>query len=134
VFNYFEGRLSINFLRKHIDTSQRHPDARRMSPELVEALDLFFELANDPAHYLRMAFEPGDVQILHNHQILHDRTVYEDWPEADRRRYLLRLWLSPPDGIALPGAFAGRYRSVALGDRGGVSIPGLETQVPLTAM
>lgn len=134
VFNYLEGRLSINFLRKHIDTSQRHPDARRISDTMVEALDLFFELANDPAHYLRMSFEPGDVQILHNHQILHDRTAYEDWPEAEKRRYLLRLWLAPPDGIELPEAFAGRYGRVTIGDRGGVSIPGLETQVALSAL
>ncbi len=132
VFNFYQGRLAINFLRKHIDTSQRHPDALRICPETVEALDLLFELANDPAFHLKMAFEPGDMQILHNHQILHDRTSYEDWPEADRRRYLLRLWLSPPDGIALPEAFSGRYRSVTIGDRGGVAIPNLETHVPLT--
>ncbi|MEM7252553.1 MAG: TauD/TfdA family dioxygenase [Pseudomonadota bacterium] len=134
VFNYFDGRLSINFLRKHIDTSQRHADARRMSDEVIAGLDKVSELANDPALHLSMAFEPGDIQLLHNHQILHDRTAYEDWPEPERRRYLLRLWLSPPDGIALPSAFAGRYRSTTIGDRGGVEIPGMETNIPLTAM
>ena len=134
VFNYYERRLSINFLRTHINTSQRHPDALRISEQVVEALDYLFELANNPDFHLKMAFEPGDMQILHNHQILHDRTSYEDWPEPENRRYLLRLWLSPPDGIALPKAFAGRYRSTVIGDRGGVAIPGLETQVPLTPM
>lgn len=134
VFNFYQGRLAINFLRTHIDTSQRHSDALRISPEVEAALDLFYELANDPAFHLKMAFEPGDMQILHNHQILHDRTSYEDWPEPERKRYLLRLWLSPPDGIALPDAFAGRYRSVTIGNRGGVDIPGLETLVPLTAL
>jgi hypothetical protein len=134
VFNYCAGRLSINFLRKHIDTSQRHPGARRIDATLSQALDLFFELANNPKFHLSMAFEPGDMQILHNHQILHDRTAYEDWPEAERRRYLLRLWLAPPNGIELPEAFAGRYRSTTVGDRGGVAVPGMETQVPLSAM
>ncbi|MEC8171961.1 MAG: TauD/TfdA family dioxygenase, partial [Pseudomonadota bacterium] len=126
------GRLAINFLRTHIDMSQRHPDALRMSDEVVEALDLMYDLANDPSLHLTMEFQPGDVQLLHNHQILHDRTAYEDWDDEDRKRYLLRLWLSPPDGIELPQAFAGRYNSVTAGDRGGVTIPGMEKIVPLT--
>ena len=132
VFNHYMGRLAINFLRTHIDMSQRHPDALRMSDEVVEALDLMYDLANDPSLHLTMEFQPGDVQLLHNHQILHDRTAYEDWDDEDRKRYLLRLWLSPPDGIELPQAFAGRYNSVTAGDRGGVTIPGMEKIVPLT--
>jgi len=134
VFNFFEGRLAINFLRKHIDTSQRHPDAFRISEALSDALDLVHELANDPELHLQMAFEPGDVQLLHNHQMLHSRTAYDDWDDPEHKRYLLRLWLAPPDGIPLPDAFAGRYRSVTIGARGGVAIPGMKTVVPLTAM
>ena len=112
--------------------SDRHPDALRRSEQVDAALDLVHELANDPALHLSMSFEPGDIQLLHNHQILHDRTAYEDWPEQDRKRYLLRLWLSPPDGIDLPKAFAGRHNSVTPGDRGGVVLSGIERQVPLT--
>ena len=102
-----------------------------MSPELVEALDMVHALANDPALHLRMAFEPGDMQILHNHQIMHDRTAYEDWLEPERRRHLLRLWLAPPDGIPLPEAFAGLYGSVEIGNRGGVTVPDMQPIVPL---
>jgi len=36
-----------------------------------------------------------DIQLLHNHTILHARSAYEDWPEVERKRHLLRLWLSP---------------------------------------
>jgi hypothetical protein len=43
-----------------------------------------------------MNFMPGDIQLLHNHTILHARSAYEDWPEVERKRHLLRLWLSPP--------------------------------------
>ena len=87
-----------------------------------------------PALFLSMKFEPGDIQLLHNHQILHNRTEYEDWPEAERKRYLLRLWLSPPDGLTLPDAFAERYGSTKIGDRGGVVVQGTERHVPLTAL
>ena len=64
VFNHYMGRLAINFLRTHIDMSQRHPDALRMSDEVVEALDLMYDLANDPSLHLTMEFQPGDVQLL----------------------------------------------------------------------
>jgi len=43
-------------------------------------------------------FEQGDIQFLHNHVILHTRTAFEDWPEPERRRHLLRLWLRDDDG------------------------------------
>ena len=134
VFNYCDGRLVISFLRQFIDEAQDHPDVGPFDPQLVEALDMLTDLANDPELYLSMEFEPGDIQLIHNHQILHNRTAYEDWPELDRRRYLLRLWLSPPDGLKLPDAFAERYGSVAVGDRGGVVVPGTELNVPLTAL
>ena len=63
-------------------------------------MDLFDALAEDPDLHLFMDFEPGDIQLVHNHQILHDRTEFEDWPEPARKRHLLRLWLCPPDGRA----------------------------------
>ena len=41
-----------------------------------------------------MDLEPGDIQWLSNHTVMHARTEYEDWPEPQRKRHLLRLWLS----------------------------------------
>jgi hypothetical protein len=88
-------------------------------------------VVEDPALVLNMAFEPGDIQLVHNHQVLHDRTEYEDWPEPSRKRHLLRLWLCPPDGRPLPPAFADRYGGVEIGDRGGIVLPGTQLVAPL---
>ena len=52
--------------------------------------------ANDPAYWLDMNFQPGDMQLLKNASVLHKRTAYTDWPEPDRKRHLLRLWLELP--------------------------------------
>jgi alpha-ketoglutarate-dependent taurine dioxygenase len=41
-----------------------------------------------------MDFEPGDIQFLNNSTILHARTAYEDFEEPERKRHLLRLWLT----------------------------------------
>jgi len=43
-----------------------------------------------------MEFLPGDMQFVHNHTTLHDRTAFEDWPEPENKRHLLRLWLAAP--------------------------------------
>ena len=41
-----------------------------------------------------MTLEPGDMQWISNHSILHARDGYEDPPDPDQKRLLLRLWLS----------------------------------------
>ena len=76
--------------------------------EQIEALDLMDALCNDPAFHLDMRFELGDMQFLNNYVVLHSRGDYEDWPEPERKRHLLRLWLRTPGFQRLPPSFADR--------------------------
>jgi hypothetical protein len=46
---------------------------------------------------LSMLLEPGDMQFLNNRTIFHGRAEFEDHPEKERRRHLLRLWLRVPE-------------------------------------
>jgi hypothetical protein len=136
VFNAHAGRdgrtlVSVLYSRLHIGSSQRFPEAPRLTSEDLEALDMFGELAGDPELRLDMNFMPGDIQILHNHTILHARSEYEDWPEIERKRHLLRLWLCPPDARSLPPVFAEVYGRVDVGDRGGIICPGTRLHAPL---
>jgi len=131
VFNECEGRVSVLYSRLHIGSSQRFPEAPRLAPEDLEALDMFGELAGDPELRLDMQFAPGDIQILHNHTILHARSAYEDWPEPERKRHLLRLWLCPSDARPLPPVFSEVYGCTAIGDRGGIICPGTRLHAPL---
>ena len=106
--------------------------ARWLSQRLREALELFYATASDAALRLDLPFEVGDIQFLHNHLILHGRTRYTDWPEPGRKRHLMRLWLSMPDGRVLPEAFRERYTVIELGrPRGGIHVPGLVRKLPL---
>lgn len=134
VFNWHQGYLTAIYQRQYIDSAQRFPEAPRHTPELVEALDLFDSLANDPALNTFMEFKPGDVQLVHNHTMLHDRTGFEDWPEPERRRHLLRLWLAAEHARPLPEIFAQRYGQVTIGDRGGIIVRGTRLQAPLQAV
>ena len=131
VFNEHAGKISVLYSRLHIGSSQRFPEARRLAPADIEALDMLAELAGDPELRLDMNFMPGDIQFLHNHTILHARTGYEDWPEAERKRHLLRLWLSPPGARPLPPVFAECYGDITIGDRGGIICKGTRLHAPL---
>jgi len=131
VFNQHAERLSVLYSRLHIGSSQRFAEARRLTPEDVAALDMLVELAGDPELRLDMNFQPGDIQFLHNHTILHARTGYEDWQEADRKRHLLRLWLAPPGARPLPPVFAECYGDLTIGNRGGIVCQETRLHVPL---
>ena len=121
VFNWHQGELSTIFAGQYIRSAQANfPKARRLSAAEHEALDYLDRLSNDPELNLTMEFRPGDMQFVHNHQILHSRTDFEDWPEPEKRRHLLRLWLAPSGARELPPAYAQRYGSIAPGDRGGI--------------
>jgi hypothetical protein len=124
VFNWYAGLLTTIYQRSYIESARRFPEVPALTPEQVEALDLFDQLSDDPALHLRMELRAGDIQLVHNHTLLHDRTAFEDWPEPDRRRHLLRLWLAPEQARPLPPVFAERFGSVVPGDRGGVLVPG----------
>ena len=78
--------------------------------EDIEALDMFDDLANDAELRLDMELRPGDMQFLHNHTCLHDRTAFVDWPEPERKRHLLRLWLAAPGARPLPPIYAAALR------------------------
>src|SRR5882672_2487629 len=120
VFNWHAGRLSAIYQRQYIDSAQRFADAPRLSAQQREALDLLDALTNDPALHFTMELQRGDMQFVHNHALLHDRTAFVDWPEPERRRHLLRLWLAPESAQPLPEVFAQRYGALTPGRRGGV--------------
>jgi hypothetical protein len=132
VFSWYAGHLTAIYQRQYIESAQRFAAAPRLTAGQVAALDLFDQLANDPALHLHMAFEPGDIQLVHNHTLLHDRTAFEDWEDPALRRHLLRLWLACPGARPLPPVFAERYGSVEVGARGGLTLPpGVVPNAPL---
>lgn len=125
VFHWHAGKLTTIYVGQYIRSAQKNfPQARRLSETEVAAIDMLDQIANESRLNLQMDFRPGDMQFLHNHQLLHSRTDFEDWPEPERKRHLLRLWLAPGHGRPLPDVFAARYGSTAPGDRGGIIVNG----------
>jgi hypothetical protein len=68
----------------------------KLTAAQLEAIDLYQKLASELA--IDIEFERGDMSYANSHVTLHARTKFEDWPEPERRRYLLRLWLRMDEG------------------------------------
>ena len=57
------------------------------------AIDAWFSIVDDPAMYREFFFEPGQIQFVNNRILGHKRTRFTDWPDAQRKRHLMRVWL-----------------------------------------
>ena len=64
-----------------------------MDPAGKAALDAFEAIMNDEHLRHDFVFEPGQIQIINNTALGHMRTGFRDWPEPERKRHLIRLWL-----------------------------------------
>jgi hypothetical protein len=102
---YADDRLRTFYIGWYIRDSQRHAAAPRLTEEQRETIDLIDAIAADPLIHLEMDFRVGDVQWLKNAAILHSRTEFEDHAEPERKRHLLRLWLTSRRAFADGDAF-----------------------------
>ncbi|MES2979881.1 MAG: TauD/TfdA family dioxygenase [Pseudomonadota bacterium] len=114
MFSKLEGKQSSRFIPQHVIgfsvDSSLHPELPLLSPKQKEALEYVQSLANNPRFYGEMMFEPGDMQFMNNHVMYHSRTEFEDYDEPDRRRHLIRMWLSVPNSRALDESMSAIYR------------------------
>ena len=95
VFSRQGDVLSCRFIRNPIETGAKRRGVPLTGPE-AEALELMSALCAREDMRLDMMLEPGDMQFCNNYTTAHARTEFEDWPEPEpeRRRLMLRLWLS----------------------------------------
>lgn len=133
VFNFFDRHLTVSWQGGYIRSAQRFEELPRHSQDLIDGIEMFSQLARDLAY--AMDFRQGDIQFLHNHVTVHSRTEFVDFPEPERRRELLRLWLATPGGRPLPPPYTERYGHLKPGDRpaGGIIVEGTIFKAPLEA-
>ncbi|CAG8877970.1 unnamed protein product [Penicillium nalgiovense] len=97
------------------------PDVPRLTAQQVETLDLLDAIMPSEEYCYTMELERGDMQLLNSFVTLHSRTPFEDYEVPDKKRHLMRLWLSIPSSQPLPPQWAeywGDSRAGAV--RGGV--------------
>lgn len=106
IFTYHAGYLNALYKRGYITLAQRFDDTPPLTTAQTEALDLLDAILREPGFSLQFELEPGDLEVGNNFTTFHARTKYVDAEDPAERRHMLRLWLSLPDGRALPPEFA----------------------------
>jgi hypothetical protein len=116
-----DGRLFGRLNRNRVNMAQKLDGVAPLTERQWEALDLVEAIVRRPDVMFSMWLEPGDMQLINNHVVLHSRTEFEDHDETERKRLLFRLWLATPDSAALPPEWAECYKSIEAGTvRGGI--------------
>jgi len=118
VFSYFGGKLSCRYNKRQIEIGAEK-SGQPLSHRHQEAIDLVRELSLKPKFRLAMDLAPGDIQFLNNRITLHARETFEDHDAPDKKRVMLRLWLSTPGGRPLAPELADQLNT---GPRGGVHV------------
>jgi hypothetical protein len=104
VFNFQDGYFSAKGVSSHVLKSQALVGVPRYSEKRLEAFAKFKEIAERMS--VRIDVQAGDINILHNHVVLHSRDAFEDWPEPERKRHLYRLWINDDEfGRPIPEVF-----------------------------
>jgi hypothetical protein len=116
---YFTGRSSGTKVMQ----AQDLPGVPKLTDAQLEANALYLRLAQELS--LDMELEAGDITYVNCHVTLHARTDFEDWPEPERKRHLLRLWLNDTE------AQRPLEESVAREVNAGVVVDGMAYKTPL---
>ena len=121
IFSFCEGQFACSYLRVLIDRAYAMPELPEITDQQREALDMIETIAAEPAMHITFRQEPGDLLLLNNWITLHRREEFEDYEEQERRRHILRIWLSMPNSRPLDPLFADNYGATAAGAiRGGM--------------
>ena len=102
---YVDGVLSMYGGSKIVFTAQEYPEVPRLTEDQATVLQLVDDIAAEQGVALEMDFQPGDIQWLLNYTAMHSRTEYRDFPEPERRRHLIRLWLTRDAGRPMVSPF-----------------------------
>ena len=105
VFGAKDGHVSARLVRNQINAACAKT-GKPLEPLEQAALDFLDQLAYDPQIHLDMDLQLGDMQLCNNLTILHSRTGFQDWPEPERRRHMIRLWLTFRERRPLGDGFA----------------------------
>ncbi|MFB6787495.1 TauD/TfdA family dioxygenase [Streptomyces olivaceus] len=105
VFGRHEGRTTTRFYLRRILRSQDNPAAPRLTGLQRRAIEAVEEIAARPDLVTPMEFQPGDLQLINNHLVLHGRTTFDSSEGSDTGRHLLRMWWSVPTSRPLPPEF-----------------------------
>src|SRR6185503_713131 len=95
VFAIKNGQLSCRYQRSGIAGGHKALGVP-LTDEDIAAFNLFDEIAKAPENRVSFFLERGEMLVLNNYTLMHARTQFRNYPEPERQRRLIRLWLDRP--------------------------------------
>ena len=89
----WDGTQLLGRLSKRMVIQGYKLAGQNIDDESSAALSALEAVMTQPEMMKEFKFEPGQIQIINNKTIGHARTAFSDWPEPERKRHLIRLWL-----------------------------------------
>jgi alpha-ketoglutarate-dependent taurine dioxygenase len=74
-----------------------------IDPEGAAAVAAMFDILEEDGRSVDFDLEPGQIQFVDNRALGHSRTEYLDYPQPERKRHLIRLWMRDHGRRAYPG-------------------------------
>ena len=92
IFEYKDGALTANLNTKLARSGYKMMD-KEMDRDGIDALAALDAILEEDGLGKSFDFDPVQIQIVNNRRLGHRRTGFEDWPEPERRRHLVRIWV-----------------------------------------
>ena len=102
MFERRDGRLVARLSRFQVKNGYKLA-GEELDPAGTAAMEAFEAILNEPGVAARFQFQPGQIQLIDNRALGHKRSAFRDWPEPERKRLLVRLWLRDSGSRAYNG-------------------------------
>lgn len=93
VFSFDSIGLKFRYMRYWIITGHEKTGIPLMRG-LQEAMDYIDEYLYDKNNSFKLKLSRGDMLFVNNRFLCHNRTAYEDWEKKDKKRIMVRTWIS----------------------------------------
>ena len=92
IFAWDGADLTVRYLRYWIHAGHEKI-GQPLTPDQVKALDVLDSVLAQRDVVAEFMLQPGQMFFINNRSMFHNRTAFDDWPQVERRRHYLRLWL-----------------------------------------
>ena len=104
VFSVKNRQLSCRYQRSGIAAGHKELGVA-LDDQDIAAFNLFDEIAKAPENRLSFHLERGEMMVVNNYTVMHARTQFTNFPQSERQRRLIRLWLDKPGFRDVPKEF-----------------------------
>ena len=98
VFSNCHGHVSCRFIAAYINEATILTSAEPLTDQQREAIDYFDHIAHTQGTPIGFMLEPGEAVFVNNFTTLHARTKFDNDTDPEKKRLLLRLWMTVPGG------------------------------------